>query len=321
MAGFALSFALDFSSVTEVTITRYTSMELGMNSSERALEYMQLDTEPATGDPAPEDWPSAGQIKVTNLEVGYAPDLEAVLKGVSFHVRPCERIGIVGRTGSGKSSLTLSMFRFLEARSGTIEIDGVDISQIKLHDLRSRLAIIPQDPVLFSGTVRSNLDPFDEYPDFILQQALQRIDPAREKPENVSCMPENMAGRPSVFTNLDSPISRGGSNLSQGEKQLLCLARAMITRPKILVLDEATSAVDMETDALMQGSIREEFRDATLLVIAHRLSTVADFDKLLVMSDGQAVEFDTPGVLGQRDGVFRRMVLDSGEKEMLQHLL
>ncbi|EFR00574.1 hypothetical protein MGYG_09020 [Nannizzia gypsea CBS 118893] len=308
IAGFALSFALDFSSVAEETITRYTSVELAMNAAERALEYMQLDTEPATGDPAPEGWPLYGQIKVTNLEVGYAPDLEAVLKDVSFLIRPCERIGIVGRTGSGKSSLTLALFRFLTARKGTIEIDGVDISRIKLHDLRSRLAIIPQDPILFSGTIRSNLDPFDEYPDSVLQQALQRIDPSR-------------AERTSVFQDLHSPISRGGLNLSQGEKQLLCLARAMITRPKILVLDEATSAVDMETDALMQSSIRNEFRDATLLVIAHRLSTVADFDKLLVMSDGRVVDFDSPGVLAHRDGMFRRMLEDSGEKEMVQNLL
>lgn len=321
MAGFALSFALDFSSVAEETITRYTSVELAMNSSERALEYMQLDTEPATGDPAHEDWPSFGDIKVINLEVGYAPDLESVLKGVNFHVRSCERIGIVGRRGSGKSSLTLALFRFLEARKGAIKIDGVNISHLKLHDLRSRLAIIPQDPVLFSGAVRSNLDPFDEYSDSILLKALRQIDPSQATSKGASSESGKVADRPSVSRSLHFPVSRGGSNLSQGEKQLLCLARAMITRPKILVLDEATSAVDMETDALMQRSIREEFRDSTLLVIAHRLSTVADFDKLLVMSDGRAVEFDPPGVLAQMDGVFRRMIQDSGEKEMLRHLL
>ncbi|PLB52306.1 P-loop containing nucleoside triphosphate hydrolase protein [Aspergillus steynii IBT 23096] len=320
IAGFALSFALEFSSVAEETITRYASVELAMNSSERAYEYMKLDTEPATGDAAPEDWPSSGEIKVTNLEVRYAHDLEAVLKGVSFHVRPRERIGIVGRTGSGKSSLTLALFRFLEARKGAIEIDGVDISQIKLHDLRSRLAIIPQDPVLFSGTVRSNLDPFDEYLDSVLWQALQRIDPDQTTSSEASSAPDNQTERGSVFRNLDSPVSRGGSNISQGEKQLLCLARAMITRPKILDLDEATSAVDMETDALMQRSIREEFSDATLLVIAHRLSTVADFDKILVMSDGRVVEFGPPGELARQDGQFRRMIQHSGEMT-LQHLL
>lgn len=320
IAGFALSFALEFSSVAEEAITRYASMELDMNSSERAHEYMQLNTEPATGDPVPEGWPAYGRIDVTDLQVGYAPDLPTVLKGVSFHVHACERIGIIGRTGSGKSSLTLALFRFLEAREGAIEIDGVDISRIKLHDLRSRLAIIPQDPVLFSGTVRSNLDPFHEYPDSVLWQALQRIDPSHSSSGEVSFESDSPTDHTSVFQNLDSPVSRGGSNLSQGEKQLLCLARAMITRPKILVLDEATSAVDMETDSLMQRNIREEFHNATLLVIAHRLSTVADFDKLLVMSDGKIAEFGPPGVLARQDGVFRRMIQDSGEIT-LRHLL
>ena len=319
LAGFALSFALDFSDVSQTTIGRYTSAELAMNSTERVLEYVNLETEPITGEDAAPAWPSKGNITVRNLEVGYAKHLESVLKGISFSVNSCERVGIVGRTGSGKSSLTLALFRFLEARRGSIEIDGVDISTLKLHDLRSYLAIIPQDPVLFSGTLRSNLDPFDEYSDVQLLEALGRVDPAR------SMQLESRSGtiihRASIFKTLSSPVTRGGSNLSQGEKQLVCIARAIITRPKILVLDEATSAVDMETDALIQRSIREEFRNSTLLVVAHRLSTVADFDKILVLSDGRIAEYDRPQVLAKRKGLFWKMMSDSGEKEALSHLL
>ncbi|KAK2839221.1 hypothetical protein FQN49_006354 [Arthroderma sp. PD_2] len=305
IAGFALSFALDFSSVTEETITRYTSVELAMNSSERVLEYMQLDTEPSSGHAAPEGWPSSGEVKVTNLEVGYAPDLEAVLKDVSFHVYPHERIGIVGRTGSGKSSLMLALFRFLIVRKGAIEIDGIDISQIRLHDLRSRLAIIPQDPVLFSGTVRTNLDPFGTYSDSTLQRALRQITHTQGTSRYNSMETDNLLKRVQVFQDLDSRILHKGSNLSQGEKQLLCLARAILTQPKILVLDEATSAIDMETDTLIQRAIRNNFRETTLLVIAHRLSTIADFDKLLVISNGRIVEFDSPSVLANQEGVFK----------------
>lgn len=314
LAGFALSFALDFSAVVQDTVSRYTSLELDMNSTERVQEYMQLNTEPLSGAGAAPSWPSKGRLIVRDLEVGYAEDLESVLKGVSFSVQPCQRIGIVGRTGSGKSSLTLALFRFLEARRGSIEIDGVDLKTLKLHDLRSRLAIIPQDPVLFSGTLRANLDPFEEHSDDALIEALERVTPA-------SNLSRTTPRRSNIFTNLASPIAQGGSNLSQGEKQLVCLARAIITRPKVMVLDEATSAVDMATDALIQRSIREEFRHSTLLVVAHRLSTVADFDKILVMRDGMVAEYDEPKVLAKGKGVFWEMLTESGEKEALEHLL
>lgn len=238
----------------------------------------------------------------------------------------------MGRTGAGKSSLTLALFRFLEAQSGTIHIDGLDISQIKLHDLRSRLAIIPQDPVLFSGTVRSNLDPFDKHTDAELRDSLERVhligatgnattttssNPSPESPTNTNA---------NVFKDLTSPISEGGLNLSQGQRQLLCLARAIVARPRVMVLDEATSAVDMATDALIQRSIREEFTDATLIVIAHRLSTIADFDRILVLSDGQVAEFGTPRELwehgeGEERGIFRGMCEESGEREKLRGIV
>jgi len=241
---------------------------------------------------------------------------------------------------TGKSTLSLALFRFLQARKGSIVIDGVDISTIKLHDLRTRLAIIPQDPVLFSGTIRSNLDPFDQFSDFQLQEALKRVHliPSADNtpvPEletateasttvassttGVPASDNNAKENTNIFLSLSSPISQAGSNLSQGQRQLLCLARAMLSRPKVLLLDEATSAVDMATDLLIQRSIREEFANTTLLVIAHRLSTVADFDKVLVMRDGVAVEFGSPKeLLVIEDGVFKGMVAQSGEKESLE---
>nr|POE68691.1 atp-dependent bile acid permease [Quercus suber] len=316
LAGFALSFALDFSTVSEQTITRYTSMELDMNSAERILEYHQINEESNSGNEVAPDWPSNGRIKITDLEIGYADDLKSVLKGINVSIEARQRVGIVGRTGSGKSSLMLALFRFLEARRGMIEIDGVDIAKLKLHDLRSRLAIIPQDPVLFSGTLRSNLDPFNQHADSRLMNALARVTLLSSDGD------DEVTGRKrNIFTDLSSKISRGGSNLSQGEKQLLCSARAILSLPRIIVLDEATSAVDMETDALIQRSIREEFGEATLLVVAHRLSTVADFDKILVLSDGEVVEYGSPNVLAKKQGAFWRMLHDSGEKDALKHLL
>lgn len=236
-----------------------------------------------------------------------------------------QRVGVVGRTGAGKSSLTLALFRFLEAREGSVHIDGIDVSKISLHDLRSRIAIIPQDPVLFSGTVRSNLDAFDQHTDAELYDALQRVHlirttgtTSRDEP---ATRPGSGANTPRVpeaapdtnanpFASLGSRVSEGGLNLSQGQRQLLCLARAIVSRPKIMVLDEATSAVDMATDVLIQRSIREEFQDSTLIVIAHRLSTIADFDKILVMDDGVGVEFDGPKELLEKEGgVFRGLSL------------
>jgi len=234
---------------------------------------------------------------------------------------------------SGKSTLSLALFRFLEARKGSIKIDGIDISTIKLHDLRTRLAIIPQDPVLFSGTIRTNLDPFNEFSDHQIREALARchLTPSTDStpiPEMVvasssdtssttAAVDEHKANT-NIFLDLSSPISSAGANLSQGQKQLLCLARAILSRPRLLLLDEATSAVDMVTDALIQRSIREEFANTTLLVVAHRLSTVADFDKILVMRDGVAAEYGSPKeLLENKDGVFTSMVAQSGESEEL----
>jgi ABC-type multidrug transport system fused ATPase/permease subunit len=332
LAGFALSFALEYGSTVIWTIRHYTNLELDMNAAERIIEYSNIKTESLEGAEPPAAWPAEGRLEINDLVVGYAEDLPPVLKGLTFRVERNERIGVVGRTGAGKSSLTLALFRFLEAREGSIYIDGLDISKIKLHALRSRLAIIPQDPVLFSGTVRSNLDAFDERTDAELRDALERVHlvtpsalatPGEPAESSASATGSNSNQNINQFSSLLSPITEGGLNLSQGQRQLLCLARAIVSRPKIMVLDEATSAVDMATDTLIQRSIREEFGDSTLIVIAHRLSTIADFDKILVLDDGKVAEFGTPKdlVKAGEGGIFRGMVMESGEKEKLQRLI
>lgn len=367
LAGFGMAFALEFSGHVMWTIRHYANVELEMNAAERIVEYTELPTESLEGKSPPAAWPTEGRVEVDDLVVSYAEDLPPVLKGLSFAVERNERVGVVGRTGAGKSSLTLALFRFLEARSGSIRIDGLDIAKIRLHDLRSRLAIIPQDPVLFSGTVRSNLDPFDDHTDAELFDSLARVhlvsedvnangnEPAPDvpaiavtgtsTPTSTSTAPTKKNKNTNIFRNLQSPISEGGLNLSQGQRQLLCLARAIVSRPKVMVLDEATSAVDMATDALIQRSIREEFGGSTLIVIAHRLSTIADFDRILVLSDGRVAEFGTPRELwelrksggggdeeeegdgegegkGEEEmGMFRAMCEQSGEKEHLRRIV
>ncbi|CZT08517.1 probable multidrug resistance-associated protein 1 [Rhynchosporium graminicola] len=342
LGGFALAFALSYRQTVNSTLRLLAATELDMNAAERIFEYSSLDIEDQEGIDVRASWPEKGELDVKDLEVGYADGLPSILKGLTFHVDMDQRIGVVGRTGAGKSTLSLALFRFLQARAGSIVIDGVDISKIKLHDLRTRLAIIPQDPVLFSGTIRSNLDPFDEFSEVQLEQALQRVHlvpsadntPVPEtasqaevsSAETQSSATSTTAAEPhtanrenaNIFLSLTSPISSAGANLSQGQKQLLCLARAILSRPKLLLLDEATSAVDKKTDTLIQRSIREEFANTTLLVIAHRLSTVMDFDRILVMKDGIAAEFGTPKELfAIEDGVFRGMVEQSGEKDEL----
>ncbi|KAJ5895179.1 hypothetical protein N7495_006870 [Penicillium taxi] len=341
LAGFALSFALQSNTAIAMALRQYANIELNMNATERVIEYSNIELENQGGADAPAAWPTEGRLEVTDLVVSYAPDLPPVLKGLSFTVEKNQRVGVVGRTGAGKSSLTLALFRFLEAREGQIVIDGLDVSKIKLHDLRSRLAIIPQDPVLFSGSVRSNLDPFDEYSDSELYDALARVHliasagddddttltsqilqhgTGATTPDTATSKNNNT----NVFSSLSAPISEGGLNLSQGQRQLLCLARAIVAHPKIMVLDEATSAVDMETDALIQTSIRAEFgrNSTTLLVIAHRLSTIADFDRILVLDAGKAVEFGEPKhLMGIEDGVFKSLVDSSGEKEVLEKMI
>ena len=313
LAGFALSFALQYTVAIEWTIRQYSSTQLSMNSTERILEYSEMQTKPSSGADVPASWPSEGVIEFDNLVAGYSPN-QSILKGLSFKGERNQRIGVVGRTGAGKSTLALALFRFINASAGKILIDGVDISTIKLSSLRSRLAIIPQDPVLFSGSVRSNLDPFNKFTDEDLLDALSQVHINCQSVTSESSLSTTHETKGHAFNSLSSPIAEGGQNLSQGQRQLLCLARAILSRQKIMVMDEATSSIDKETDILIQRSIRQGFQNSTLIVIAHRLSTVADFDKILVLSEGRVVEFEEPKVLMERKGEFWKMMQRNGDR-------
>ncbi|KAK3084560.1 hypothetical protein FSP39_015417 [Pinctada imbricata] len=270
-------------------------------SIQRITEYIRKPTEAAwrvSNDNIPNTWPREGHVTFNRYSVRYRKDLDLVLRKISCEIAPREKVGIVGRTGAGKSSLTMSLFRIIERETGSITIDNVDISDIGLHDLRMKLTIIPQDPVLFSGTLRMNLDPFDRYSDDALWEALDHA----HLGDFVRTLPRK----------LYHECMEGGENLSVGQRQLVCLARALLRKTKILILDEATAAVDMETDKLIQKTIRTEFAACTILTIAHRLNTVMDYDKIMVLASGKIREFDTPkNLLKTRDTLFYSMARDA----------
>ncbi|RVW98547.1 ABC transporter C family member 2 [Vitis vinifera] len=248
---------------------------------------------------SPPAWPSSGSIKFEDVVLRYRPELPPVLHGLSFTISPSDKVGIVGRTGAGKSSMLNALFRIVELERGRILIDDCDISKFGLRDLRKVLGIIPQSPVLFSGTVRFNLDPFNEHNDADLWEALER---AHLK----DVIRRNSLG-------LDAEVSEAGENFSVGQRQLLSLARALLRRSKILVLDEATAAVDVRTDALIQKTIREEFKSCTMLIIAHRLNTIIDCDRVLLLDAGRVLEYDTPEELLSNDrSAFSKMVQSTG---------
>ncbi|XP_038001480.1 multidrug resistance-associated protein 5 isoform X3 [Motacilla alba alba] len=286
-AGLAISYAVQLTGLFQFTVRLASETEARFTSVERIDHYIKtLSLEaPARikNKTPPLDWPQEGEVVFENAEMRYRENLPLVLKKVSFTIKPKEKIGIVGRTGSGKSSLGMALFRLVELSGGCIKIDGVKINDIGLADLRSKLSIIPQEPVLFSGTVRSNLDPFNQYSEEQIWAALERTH-----------MKECVAQLP---MKLDSEVMENGENFSVGERQLLCIARALLRRCKILILDEATAAMDTETDLLIQETIREAFADCTMLTIAHRLHTVLGCDRIMVLTQGQVVEFDTPTAL------------------------
>ncbi|CAG2256927.1 ABC transporter ecdL,ATP-binding cassette transporter abc1,Uncharacterized ABC transporter ATP-binding protein YwjA,ABC transporter C family member 15,Multidrug resistance-associated protein 4,Multidrug resistance-associated protein 6,ABC transporter C family member 10,ABC transporter atnG,ABC transporter C family member 4,ABC transporter C family member 12,ATP-binding cassette sub-family C member 11,Multiple drug resistance-associated protein-like transporter 1,Putative uncharacterized protein YKR104W,ABC len=269
---------------------------------ERVKEYTETPTEAAweIEDKKPaSSWPDKGCVEFNDYGVRYREGLDLVLKGISCKIDPTEKIGIVGRTGAGKSSLTLALFRILEKSQGNIIIDGIDISTIGLHDLRAKITIIPQDPVLFSGSLRMNIDPFSSYTDEELWKALEHA----HLKTFVSNLPEG----------LQHECSEGGENLSVGQRQLVCLARALLRKTKILVLDEATAAVDLETDDLIQNTIRTEFSDCTILTIAHRLNTIMDYTRVMVLDAGIIKEFDSPNnLLKDSNSLFFGMAKNAG---------
>uniref|UniRef100_A0A0L8GHH2 ABC-type glutathione-S-conjugate transporter n=1 Tax=Octopus bimaculoides TaxID=37653 RepID=A0A0L8GHH2_OCTBM len=246
-----------------------------------------------------DSWPDKGQLEFIDYRTRYRSGLDLVLKGISCTIKPKEKMGIVGRTGAGKSSLTLSLFRIIEADKGCIVIDGHNIANMGLHDLRTKLTILPQDPLIFSGTLRMNLDPLDNYEDNQLWTSLELAHLKRF----VETLPNGLAYE----------CGEGGQNLSIGQRQLVCLARALLRKTKVLVLDEATAAVDMETDDLIQKTIRSEFKDCTILTIAHRLHTVIDYDKIMVLDNGVICEFDSPKhLLKNKNSIFYGMAKNSG---------
>lgn len=315
LAGFALTFASSVTHNLLFLVRRFVGLEQSMVALERVKEYSELKREPAEFiEPRPDsNWPEKGHIKCEDLVIRYAPDLPDVLHHINFEIMPGEKVGILGRTGSGKSTLALSFFRFVEATEGRIVIDDIDISKIGLTDLRGRLTIIPQDPTILSGTLRSTLDVFDEYTDPEIFESLRRVhlipseDSLEETPETINA---------NVFRNLDSVVSEGGENFSTGEKQLLCMARAILKRSRVLVMDEATASVDYATDELISKTIRQEFATSTILTIAHRLRTVIDYDRVMILDTGRIVEFDRPAtLLADPNSSFYRLCKATGKKE------
>ncbi|KAG0027521.1 hypothetical protein BGZ81_005507 [Podila clonocystis] len=432
-AGVSLGSAMNFMGLIYWLVRIYTEMEMSLNSVERVHEYIDMPQEPPAiieGSRPPAGWPYDGTIEIKDLTMQYAPDLGPVLHQISINIRPREKIGIVGRTGSGKSTLALSLFRFMEPTSGSIVIDGIDIANIGLEDLRRRLTIIPQDAVLFNGTIRSNLDPFQEHEDHEIWEALRRVhlvkpnspqgsvsgypspiqdhhnhsdfhhhphahyddpsypmDPevtasvseyghqAFEDPfhpadvlstssrqdyldyrdhsvetpllasaalmpsDSILCAPLNqgdqaelahhhqqqqqqqqcaMMGLINPFASLESPVSDGGYNFSQGQRQLLCMARALLRQSKVIIMDEATASVDFATDEKIQTTIRNELGDSTLITVAHRLRTIMDYDRVLVLEQGHVMEFDSPiNLITNPTSRFRDMVEKSGDMDTL----
>ncbi|KAF8888647.1 P-loop containing nucleoside triphosphate hydrolase protein [Infundibulicybe gibba] len=296
LAGFALAFASTINGDLLFMIRRFVSLEQSMVALERVKEYSELAREPPefTEVKPPASWPHHGAIKCEDLVIRYSPELPDVLHGLNFEIQPGEKVGILGRTGSGKSTLALSFFRFVEATEGRISVDDIDIADIGLTDLRRKLTIIPQDPTIFSGSLRSTLDVFEEYRDAEIYEALRRVHLI--PPEGTAAEAGDTVNA-NVFRDLDSPVSEGGDNFSIGEKQLLCMARAILRRSKVLIMDEATASVDYATDELISKTIRQEFAASTILTIAHRLRTVIDYDRVMLLDQGRIVELDRPAVL------------------------
>ena len=352
-AGLSLTYAIMFTENLLWLVRLYSANEQNMNSVERIKEYMEVDQEARAiikeAQP-PGSWPSRGGIQFIQYTTHYRPSLDPVLKDLTFTISPGERVGIVGRTGAGKSSLALALFRGLEADSGKIIIDDVDIGLIGLQDLREAITIVPQDPTLFTGTVRSNLDPFGLFTDDEIFSTLRRVhlissprsatasssaslappvtltppDTPESSPEagadqaDLSKKLTNTHENANIFANLSSTIAESGSNLSQGQRQLLCLARALLKAPRVLLMDEATASIDYATDSEIQDTLRE-VKGSTIITIAHRLQTIIDYDKVLVLDKGRLVEFDSPWeLIAREESIFRGMCEMSGDLDILQ---
>ncbi|XP_020609632.1 multidrug resistance-associated protein 4-like isoform X3 [Orbicella faveolata] len=303
VVGLTLSYCIMLTGVFQPFIEESAELENLMTSVERIVEYMNLDSEaPAETDTKPkDDWPPRGQIEFDSMSFTYHKGLPDVLHHISCTIKPTEKIGVVGRTGAGKSSLLSTLFRLAEPR-GRIEIDGINIRELGLRDLRCKLSIIPQEPVLFSGPMRRNLDPLGEREDAELWNVLEEV----QLKQAVEELPNK----------LDQELAESGSNFSVGQRQLVCLARAILRHSRILVIDEATANVDQRTDSLIQATIREKFKKCTVLTIAHRLHTIMDSDRVMVLDAGRLKEFDAPYVLLKNPrSLFALLVEQTGPAE------
>ncbi|XP_039101828.1 multidrug resistance-associated protein 1-like isoform X3 [Hyaena hyaena] len=300
IVGLSISYALNITQSLNFWVRKACEIETNAVSIERVCEYENISKEApwimSTRPPA--QWPNKGIVEFINFQARYRDDLGLALQDISFQTHGEEKIGIVGRTGAGKSTLSNCLFRIVERSGGKIIIDGIDISTIGLHDLRGKLNIIPQDPVLFSGTLQMNLDPLDKYSDSQLWEVLELC----HLKEFVQSLPRKLLHE----------ISEGGENLSVGQRQLVCLARALLRKTKILILDEATASIDFETDNLVQTTVRKEFSDCTILTIAHRLHSILDSDRVLVLDSGRITEFETPQNLICQKGLFFEMLTEAG---------
>ncbi|KAI8806740.1 P-loop containing nucleoside triphosphate hydrolase protein [Cladochytrium replicatum] len=304
--GLGLSYAVTITEQIAQLLQSLAMLETEMNAVERLVHYAenlpQEQPRRLESDPAPSEWPKRGAISFVNLELRYEsrPDT-AVIRDLSADILPGERVALVGRTGSGKSSLVTALFRIMESSGGSVVIDGKDISELGLYTLRSRMQIIPQEPVLFEGSIRSNLDLEDEFTDDDLWSGLQQVG-----------LKEYVLKQEKK---LDAPITEGGENLSVGQRQLMCLARAILKKPRILVMDEATASVDTKADKLIQESIETHFTETTVISIAHRLNTIAGFDRVMVLDGGNLIEFDSPhNLLQNPDSLFTGLVEATGKE-------
>jgi ATP-binding cassette subfamily C (CFTR/MRP) protein 4 len=302
--GLALTQSLDLIGNVQTGMKIWSYLNAQTMSVERVLEYAELAPEEDNGQLVPsETWPQEGNVEFKSVAMRYSPEKPMVLNEICFNVKSGEKLGIVGRTGAGKTSLISALFRLFHFE-GTILIDGVDTKSVLLQTLRSKISIIPQDPILIIGSLRKNLDPFDQYTDCEIWQALEDVQ-----------MRTLIANLPS---GLETFVIEGGANFSVGQKQLLCLVRAILRNAKIIVLDEATANIDLKTDELIQLTIKKRFEGSTVLTIAHRLNTVMDSDKILVMDAGRAVEFGEPQELLQiPDGIFYSLVTRNSNIEVL----
>ncbi|KAH7918845.1 hypothetical protein BV22DRAFT_1100101 [Leucogyrophana mollusca] len=306
--GFSLNMAVGFSSMILIWVRFMNDVEVSGEFLERVDSYIKIEQEPKSteGGQPPAYWPASGDLRVENLSARYSLDGPKVLHDLTFHITSGQRVGIVGRTGSGKSSLTLSLLRCIFTE-GNVYYDGVPTGSINLEALRSNVTIIPQIPELLTGTLRQNLDPFDQHDDAVLNDALRSAGLFAVQDESDE----------SKLT-LESAISSGGGNLSVGQRQILALARAMVRESKLLILDEATSAIDYKTDNAIQSSLRRELRDVTQIIVAHRLQTIIDADKIMVLDAGRLVEFGSPAeLLRNEEGMLRALVDESGDRDAL----